>query len=90
MGQTVGGRWRLSHLLGAGGMAAVYAAEDPEGRRAAIKLLHPEMGIRRDIRERFLLEADVMTRISHPGMVTNLRTRYRCQHGVPSHGVAGG
>jgi len=70
IGMTVGARWTLRRLLGTGGMAAVYAADDAAGTRVAIKLLHPEMGIRRDIRERFLREAAVMTRIIHPGMVT--------------------
>jgi serine/threonine-protein kinase len=52
-------------------MAAVYAAEHvATAQRAAIKLLHPEMSVRGEIRERFLREAAVMARIQHPGTVT--------------------
>jgi eukaryotic-like serine/threonine-protein kinase len=60
----------LRRLIGSGGMAAVYAAENLEGLCAAVKLLHPEMAMRKEIRERFLREAAVMARIRHPGMVT--------------------
>lgn len=70
VGQTIAGRWTLRRLIGSGGMAAVYAAESPDGRVAAMKLLYPEMARRRDIRERFLREASVMARIVHPGMVS--------------------
>lgn len=70
VGQTIAGRWTLRRLIGAGGMAAVYAAETADGATAAVKLLYPEMARRRDIRERFLREASVMARIIHPGMVS--------------------
>ncbi len=70
VGQTIAGRWTLRSLIGSGGMAAVYAADNPAGQVVAIKLLYPEMGIRKEIRERFLREAAVMARIVHPGMVT--------------------
>ncbi len=69
VGQTIGGKWKLEHWLGEGGMAAVYAATSPDGERAAIKLLHPEMARRKDVRERFLQEAYVANRVGHPGAV---------------------
>ncbi len=69
VGQTVGGRWQLERLLGTGGMAAVYAARDSAGNVAAVKILHPEMSLRHDVRERFLREAYVANRIAHPGAV---------------------
>ena len=69
VGQTVGGRWRLERLLGTGGMAAVYAARDGAGNVAAIKILHPEMSLRHDVRERFLREAYVANKVAHPGAV---------------------
>lgn len=68
VGQTVGG-WVLRQLIGTGGMATVYAADNRSGQIAAVKLLHPEMAKRKEIRERFLLEASVMARIEHPGIV---------------------
>jgi serine/threonine-protein kinase len=69
VGQTVGGRWQLERLLGTGGMAAVYAAHDSSGNVAAVKILHPEMSLRHDVRERFLREAYVANRVAHPGAV---------------------
>jgi serine/threonine protein kinase len=70
VGQTIGKKWKLERLLGEGGMAAVYAGVDPDtGERAAIKVLHPEMTRRKDVRERFLREAYVANRIAHPGAV---------------------
>ena len=37
---TVRGKWRLDALIGVGGMAEVYAATHPSGRRGAVKVLH--------------------------------------------------
>ncbi|HEX6278257.1 MAG TPA: serine/threonine-protein kinase [Polyangiaceae bacterium] len=72
LGRTVGGRWLLERVLGIGGMAAVYAARDPSGAVAAVKILHPEMSVRREIRERFLREGYVANRVGHPGAVQAL------------------
>lgn len=70
VGQTIGNKWKLERLLGEGGMAAVYAGVDPAtGERAAVKVLHPEMTRRKDVRERFFREAYVANRIAHPGAV---------------------
>jgi serine/threonine protein kinase len=73
LGQTVGGRWHLSRVLGVGGMAAVYAAHDDNGMLAAVKILHPEMSVRREVKERFLREGYVANRIEHPGAVKALQ-----------------
>ena len=40
---TTVGRFRIVCLLGAGGMGRVLLGEDPDGRLAAIKLVHPEL-----------------------------------------------
>ncbi len=72
LGQTVGGRWHLSRVLGVGGMAAVYAAHDDAGQLSAVKILHPEMSVRREVRERFLREGYVANRIGHHGVVQAL------------------
>jgi len=71
LGQRVG-RFRLERVLGVGGMAAVYAGRAPDGFVAAIKLLHPEMSVRRDVRERFFREGYVANSIQHPGVVRAL------------------
>ncbi len=72
VGQTVGGRWRLDRVLGVGGMAAVYEARDALGSVVALKLLHPEMAVKRDVRERFLREGYVANHLGHPGVVRAL------------------
>jgi len=45
VGRVLRGKWHLDALLGVGGMAAVYAATHRNGKRAAIKVLHPELSI---------------------------------------------
>lgn len=62
--------WRLTGLLGEGGMGVVYAAEhSDEGivRQAAVKLLAVPMFDPRS-RERFIHEARVLARLDHPGI----------------------
>jgi serine/threonine protein kinase len=61
--------WRLERLIGVGGMAAVYAAVDPAGSRAAIKLLHGNFAKSPGIRSRFQREAYIANKIGHPGVV---------------------
>lgn len=56
------GRWRLGARLGEGGFAAVYRAVDPDGRRAAIKLLPRPAGD----------ELRALARVCHPGVVALL------------------
>jgi eukaryotic-like serine/threonine-protein kinase len=62
-------------------MAAVYAARDPSGGAAAVKILHPEMGLRQDVRERFLREGYVANKVDHPGAVRVL------EHGSSEDGT---
>jgi hypothetical protein len=56
-------------LIGTGGMAAVYAGTREDGTTAAVKMLHPEMTLKRDVRERFVREGYVGNRVQHPGAV---------------------
>jgi serine/threonine-protein kinase len=70
VGAVLGGRWRLTHLLGQGGMGAVFAAEGLQGQGVrAVKLLHPEFRKEQAIVERFFAEAQTSARLSHPGVV---------------------
>ena len=69
LGQVVDGKWTLRRLLGSGGMAAVYAATDANGMEAAVKILHPEMNLNTEVRERFLREPYAANRVGHPGAV---------------------
>ncbi|WP_437276864.1 serine/threonine-protein kinase [Sorangium sp. So ce375] len=69
VGTTLHGKWRLDALIGAGGMAAVYAATHHVGHRVAIKILHPEGAVSRELRARFEQEALAAARLGHPAAV---------------------
>jgi len=62
-------KWRLDKLIGVGGMAAVYAATHRNKKRAAIKMLHPELSMDAAIRERFLREGYVANSVGQKGAV---------------------
>ncbi len=69
-GALLGGRYRLVDVVGRGGMATVWSAEDTVlGRRVAIKVLHGEL--RRDPAQvrRFHQEAVSSARVTHPGVI---------------------
>src|SRR5687767_6864328 len=64
---TTLGRYRIERLLGYGGMAWVYRAQDPAfGRTVAIKVLPPNFVEDPSVIERFLREARSMARLQHP------------------------
>lgn len=69
VGDVIDGSWQLRRLLGLGGMAAVYAAVDGSGKRAAIKLLHTHLAKNPGVRARFQREAYIANKIEHPGVV---------------------
>ncbi|WP_437587957.1 serine/threonine protein kinase [Sorangium sp. So ce1000] len=69
VGTTLQGKWRIDALIGAGGMAAVYAATHHVGHRVAIKILHPEGAVSRELRARFEQEALAAARLGHPAAV---------------------
>jgi len=68
-GETVG-QYRIVRKIGEGGMGAVYLAEHALiGRRAAIKVLLPELSRQREIVDRFFNEARATTAVPDPGIV---------------------
>lgn len=68
-GTELGG-YRLVTELGSGGMGTVYFGEHMLiGRRAAIKILHPEFAQDSELVERFLTEARAVNDIRHPNVV---------------------
>ena len=61
------GRYTILRLIGSGGMAAVFLAEDSILRiERAIKVLNPTLVVRPKSRERFSTEAIAMARLNHP------------------------
>jgi eukaryotic-like serine/threonine-protein kinase len=69
IGETIGSYTILSQL-GVGAMGEVYLAEHRHlKRKAAVKLLAPEIVGRPDLLERFFLEARATSAIDHPGIV---------------------
>jgi len=64
------GSYQILRLLGTGAMGEVYLAEHRHlKRKAAVKLLAPELVGRPDLLERFFLEARATSAIAHPGIV---------------------
>ena len=70
MEQALSATYELDREIGRGGMGIVYRAKDKRLKRfVAIKLLPPELSFRRDIRTRFLREAETAAQLSHPNIV---------------------
>src|SRR3954465_6488463 len=70
-GSVVNG-FRIGELLARGAMGAVYLADDPEGRRVALKLLSPELAHDERFRQRFLRESRLAATLDHPNVVRTL------------------
>ncbi|MGW8377705.1 protein kinase [Streptomyces sp. ODS28] len=71
LGRTIGGRFQLQSLLGAGGMASVYLAYDSVlDRQVAVKTLHTELGREQSFRERFRREAQSVAKLTHTNIVS--------------------
>ncbi len=63
--------YRVLSLIGEGGMGSVYLAEHQTlGRKAAIKVLLPELARNQMIRDRFINEAKTLSLLSHQNIVT--------------------
>ncbi len=63
--------FKVVRMVGRGGMGEVYLARDTKlGRKVALKVIRPEMLGDKDAVERFLFEARVTARFSHPHIVT--------------------
>ena len=62
--------YEVDQEIGRGGMGIVYRARDKRLKRhVAIKVLPPELSFRRDVRTRFLREAETAAQLSHPNIV---------------------
>ncbi|MEM7453836.1 MAG: protein kinase [Planctomycetota bacterium] len=61
----------IEHLIGRGGMGAVYRARQTNlDRTVALKILSPRLGDDPTFTERFTREARTLARLSHPNIVT--------------------
>ena len=64
------GDWQIVRPIGHGGMAVVYAAVHPViGKRAALKMIRPELASRDDLVARFVQEAKIVNLVTHPNIV---------------------
>ncbi len=66
------GAYQVGARLGAGGSAAVYLArttEPGDERLVALKVVHEHLAEERDFINQFLDEANLLVRLSHPGIV---------------------
>lgn len=63
-------RYRLDHLVAAGGMGQVWAVTDGVlGRTVAVKVMHPQTQEQQALAARFRAEARFAAQISHPNVV---------------------
>ncbi len=69
IGVVLKDKWRVDARLGEGGVATVYAATHRNGKRVAVKVLHPHLASIPEVRDRFLREGYVANRVQHPGAV---------------------
>ena len=60
--------YTLIRLLGRGGMAEVWYAENQIGKPAAVKILNKDLSLNEQIVQRFLNEAKVTVKLSHPNI----------------------
>jgi tRNA A-37 threonylcarbamoyl transferase component Bud32 len=68
--EAFAGAFTIECEIGRGGMGVVFRARDERLKRTvAVKVLPPELAYRRDIRARFIREAETAARLSHPNIV---------------------
>ncbi|MGH3643173.1 MAG: serine/threonine-protein kinase [Mycobacterium sp.] len=80
--ELLGGRYRISGVLGHGGMATVYDGWDLRLRRpVAIKLLHPGLSANPEFRDRIAFEARSAAALNHPNIVVVHDSGEDSQHG---------
>ena len=71
IGKRLDGRYELTALVGAGGMANVYSATDvlDGNKRVAVKVLKPEYSENEEFLHRFRNESKAIAVLSHPNIV---------------------
>ena len=72
VGQLVGGRYRVTGVLGEGGMGKVYVGEQQMGstvRKVAIKTLHSHLSKDPSVLQRFHRECGTVAQLEHPNTI---------------------
>src|SRR6187401_759839 len=70
-GTLLGDTYRIVRRIGSGGMGEVYeATHERLAHRYAVKFLHPGVREHPDALRRFMREAQVTSRLRHPGIVS--------------------
>jgi eukaryotic-like serine/threonine-protein kinase len=83
VGAVLNQRWRLTRVIGFGGLAVVYEAIGVQGEGTyAMKLLRPEFCGEPSIVERFVNEAAASARVVHPGIARVFEAQ-RAEDGTP-------
>ena len=72
LGTIVGGRYRITHMIGEGGMGRVYVGEQQMGtsvRKVAVKTLLAEYTKDPEVQPRFMRECGTMSELEHPNTI---------------------
>ncbi|MEN9753235.1 MAG: hypothetical protein RL670_926, partial [Actinomycetota bacterium] len=68
--QLLADRYRVEKLIASGGMAKVYLAQDTRLERpVAVKVIHSHLAQDPGFRDKFLREAKIAAKLSHPNLV---------------------
>jgi eukaryotic-like serine/threonine-protein kinase len=73
-GEVLRGRYRISRIIGQGGMGSIYLSDDLrlEGRQCALKEVEHDRSLSTEMlkqtREQFFREATVLARLDHPNL----------------------
>jgi serine/threonine-protein kinase len=71
LGTLLGGTYRIVRLIGSGGMGQVFeATHERLAVRYAVKVVRPDVRDHPDALPRFMREAQVTSRLRHPGIVS--------------------
>lgn len=70
VGRLIGDRYQVEQVVARGGMATVYLAMDQRlERKIALKVIHPHLASNESFREKFIREARIAAKLSHPNLV---------------------
>ena len=70
VGRLIGERYQIEQIVARGGMATVYLALDIRlERKVALKIIHPHLATDTSFKEKFIREARIAAKLSHPNLV---------------------